>query len=88
MRIDPATLVSITEPRERAATPAGRPQGSPASVVSLGEAASAAGTSSADPAVTARIARIRDELATGSYVVDLDKLSEAILDDDLERTPS
>lgn len=85
MRIDPTTLVSITEPRERPAAPAGRPQSSPSSVVALGEAASATRASGEDPAVTARISRIREELASGSYVVDLDKLSEAILDDDLER---
>jgi anti-sigma28 factor (negative regulator of flagellin synthesis) len=85
MRIDPTTLVSITEPRERTATPSGRQHGSPSAVVALGEAATAARTSGEDPTVTARIARIREELADGSYVVDLDKLSANILDDELER---
>ncbi len=86
MRIDPTTLVSITNPRERGETPAPKPATSPSAVVSLGEAASAAGAAGgASSAVTARIAAIRDELAAGTYVVDLDKLSERILDDDLAR---
>ncbi len=88
MRIDPTTLTALSEPRERQAAPSARP-GSPSSVVSLGAAASAAqeaaGAETADPSVTTRIARIRAELDGGTYVVDLERLSERILEDDLLR---
>jgi anti-sigma28 factor (negative regulator of flagellin synthesis) len=85
MRIDPTALVSINDLRERAGAPAARPADSPSSVVALGEAAAGAQSSAATGDITARIAKIRDDLAAGAYVVDLDKLSERILDDDLER---
>ena len=53
-------------------------------MVSLGAAATrAAGT---DPSVTTRIGRIRELLASGDYQVDMDKLAERILDDDVART--
>ncbi len=85
MRIDPTTIVSINDTRPRPGNP-GRPDGSPSSVVSLGEAAAAAQVhGDVDPSITTRIARIREELAAGTYVVDLEKLSERILDDDLAR---
>lgn len=87
MRIDPTTILTVTSPRERtpaAAAPAPR---DPAAVVALGEAAAATqATSPTDPGVTTRIAKIRELLAGGDYVVDLDQLSERILDDDLARS--
>ena len=85
MRIEPTALATITDIRDRKPAVAARPTGSPSSVVSLGEAAETAQASSADPAVTARIASIRAELEAGTYVVDLEKLSQRILDDDLDR---
>jgi anti-sigma28 factor (negative regulator of flagellin synthesis) len=87
MRIDPTAILAIDPKRERpAATPAAasRPR-DPAAVVSLGESAAAAQAQPANPGVTAKISRIRELLAGGDYVVDLDKLSERILDDDVAR---
>lgn len=83
MRIDPTALTAIHDPRTREAGAGARPADDQASVVSLGAAARAAG---ADPTVTSRIARIRELLAGGDYQVDLDKLAERILDDDIART--
>ncbi len=87
MRIDPTILVSISDLRERTHAPAGHPTSPPpAAVVALGEAASSVpSTRVGEAAITAKIAQIREELAAGSYVVDLDQLSERILDDDVER---
>lgn len=84
MRIDPTALTAIHDPRAREAAPSARPADDQASVVSLGAAATrAAGT---DPSVTTRIGRIRELLASGDYQVDMDKLAERILDDDVART--
>jgi|GEM_PF-3080813 len=86
MRIETISGLAITTPRERpAATAAPKPR-DPAAVVSLGESATAAAAAPADPGVTTRIARIRELLDGGNYVVDLDKLSERILDDDAARS--
>jgi len=85
MRIDPTAIVTITDLRERKAPATDRPASSPSTVVSLGEAAGAARTSAPEGGITTRIASIRSALHAGTYVVDLDKLSERILDDDLDR---
>lgn len=89
MRIEPTAIQTISTPRERpsASTPASKP-GPPAAVVSLGESASAAAAAPANLGITTRIANIREALDAGSYVVDLDKLSERILDDDSARSTS
>jgi anti-sigma28 factor (negative regulator of flagellin synthesis) len=86
MRIDPTALTAIHEPRTREASTGPRPADDQASVVSLGAAASASRSGGLDPAITARIGKIRELLAGGNYHVDLDKLSERILDDDEART--
>ena len=86
MRIDPTALTAIHDPRTRETAPGARPAGDQAAVVSLGAAASASKTGGLDPAITARIGRIKELLASGDYHVDLDKLSERILDDDVART--
>lgn len=85
MRIEPTTIRTITDIRDRKAAPTPRTAPSPSSVVSLGEAAGTTQASAADPAITARIESIRAELEAGTYVVDLDKLSQQIFIDDLER---
>jgi anti-sigma28 factor (negative regulator of flagellin synthesis) len=86
MRIEPTAILTITDVvRDRKTATPSRPSGSPSSVVSLGEAAETAQAQSADPAVTTKIASIRAELEAGTYVVDLDKLSQRIFIDDLER---
>lgn len=87
MRIAPTAVLGLTGLREQPAAKPAPSERDPAAVVALGEAATAAAqTSSTDPAVTARIATIRELLETGEYVVDLDVLSERILDDDLARS--
>ncbi len=86
MRIDPTALTAIHDPRTREAPAGPRPADDQASVVSLGAAASASKSSGLDPAIAARIGRIKELLAKGDYHVDLDKLSERILDDDLARS--
>lgn len=91
MRIDPTALTAIHEPRTREASTGPRPaadQASQASVVSLGAAAHASQTSKLDPAISARIGRIRELLSSGEYTVDLDQLAERILDDDVARAGS
>ena len=87
MRIDPTALPPVLESptRESESTPARAPA-SPPAVVSIGDAASAAGTGRIPAAVDARIARVRELLASGKLEVDLDRLAERILDDDLART--
>jgi anti-sigma28 factor (negative regulator of flagellin synthesis) len=47
------------------------------------EAAQAVDT---DPAVSARINTVRAELEAGTYVVDLDKLSQRIFIDEIDRS--
>ena len=84
MRIDPTALTAIHDPRTREATTGGRPADDQASVVSIGAAATRAAGN--DPSVSTRINRIRELLASGDYQVDLDKLAERILDDDIART--
>lgn len=86
MRIDPTALTAIHEPRTREASNGPRPADDQASVVSLGAAAHASQTSKLDPAISARIGRIRELLSSGEYTVDLDKLAARILDDDVART--
>ncbi len=85
MRIDPTALTAIHEPRTREASSGPRPAGDQASVVSLGAAANASQAGGLDPAITARIGRIRELLASGEYQVNLDQLAERILDDDAAR---
>lgn len=86
MRIDPTAIHAIDAKRDRptAAGTTTRPR-DPAAVVSLGEGAAAAAAQPASAGVTAKLARIRELLAGGDYVVDLDQLSERILDDDIAR---
>jgi anti-sigma28 factor (negative regulator of flagellin synthesis) len=87
MRIDPTALTAIHDPRTpRETSPGARPADDEASVVTLGAAASASRARSADPSISTRIGRIRELLANGDYQVDLDKLAERILDDDVART--
>lgn len=86
MRIDPTALTAIHEPRPREASAGPRPADDQASVVSLGAAASASKNGGLDPAIAARIGRIKQLLASGDYHVDLGKLSERILDDDIARS--
>lgn len=89
MRIDPTTIAAITPPRERPMATAAAPKAhDPAAVVSLGQGATALQASSTDPGITTRIARIRELLADGDYVVDLDQLAGRILDDDEARSAS
>lgn len=86
MRIDPAIITPITDAQRRpGAAPA--KSGSPASVVSLGEdvSAAASATGEVSPEISARVTRVRELLAKGEYVVDLDKLASNILDDDIAR---
>lgn len=83
MRIDPTALTAIHDSRPRTVAPGARAADDQASVVSLGAAARATGI---NPTVTGRIERIRELLASGDYQVDLDKLAERILDDDVART--
>ena len=85
MRIEPTTILTITDVRDRKPAPIARREPSPSAVVSLGEAAGTSQASAPDPAITARIDSIRAELEAGTYVVDLDKLSQRIFLDDLER---
>ncbi len=85
MRIAPTTITPITDTERRPAaapTPAGH---TPASVVSLGADVAAATTGEVSPTVSAQVARVRELLAKGDYVVDLDRLAANILDDDLAR---
>lgn len=86
MRIDPTALTAIHEPRTREASTGPRQADDTASVVSLGAAASASQDTKLDPAISARIGRIRELLSSGDYHVDLDQLAERILDDDTART--
>lgn len=84
MRIDPTALTAIHDHRTR--EPAGAKRSADddqASVVSIGVAATKA--SGTDPSISTRIGRIRELLASGDYHVDLDKLAERILDDDVAR---
>ena len=83
MRIDPTALTAIDDHRTREPASAKRPADDQASVVSIGVAATRA--SGADPSISTRIGRIRELLANGDYHVDLDKLAERILDDDVAR---
>ncbi len=85
MRIEPTTILTISESHERKPAQAPRASASASTVVSLGDAAETAQTAATDPTVTARLDVIRTELEAGTYVVDLDKLSQRILIDDLER---
>lgn len=86
MRIDPTTIVPISEGRTRTTAPATRTPAEGASVVRLGEeAAAAAAASPLEPEVAARISRVRELLSAGEYEVDLDQLAERILDDDVAR---
>ena len=86
MRIDPTALTAIHEPRTREASTGPRPADDTASVVSIGAAARSSGSSSLEPAISARISRIRELLGNGDYQVDLDQLAGRILDDDVART--
>ena len=83
MRLDPTALTAITDHRTREPSAAKRPADDEASVVSIGVAATKA--TGADPSISTRIGRIRELLASGEYHVDLDKLAERILDDDIAR---
>ncbi|MBL8622550.1 MAG: flagellar biosynthesis anti-sigma factor FlgM [Myxococcales bacterium] len=85
MRIDPTTITPITDAERRPGPTSTRASGQPASVVALGPEASAAGTGGVTPEISARVGRVRELLAKGEYVVDLDRLAANILDDDLAR---
>lgn len=87
MRIDPTIITPITDAPRRPTAPPARGAGQDAAVVSLGADASAAAASSSgvSPEISARVSRVRELLANGEYVVDLDKLASRILDDDLAR---
>ena len=88
MRIDPKVITTpvATETRE---TPArARPRsntGGRASVVKL-TAAGAAMTEPASPSITKRLETIKAMVDAGEYPVDLDKLAERIVDDDMLRS--
>jgi|JI10StandDraft_1071094.scaffolds.fasta_scaffold28396_8 anti-sigma28 factor (negative regulator of flagellin synthesis) len=85
MRIDPATITPITDAERRPGPAPTRNSGQPASVVSLGPDVSAAASGEVSPEISARVSRVRELLAKGDYVVDLDRLAANILDDDLAR---
>lgn len=86
MRIDPTTIVPISEGRTRTTAQATRTPAEGASVVRLGDQATAAAAASPlEPEVAARISRVRELLSAGEYEVDLDQLAERILDDDVAR---
>ncbi|MBP6632674.1 MAG: flagellar biosynthesis anti-sigma factor FlgM [Kofleriaceae bacterium] len=84
MRIDPSKLAPITEPKPRDPRAAERDRSTPSSVVEL--TASSDGGSAIESGIAERIARVRELISTGQYAVDLDKLAERIVDDDLTRS--
>jgi anti-sigma28 factor (negative regulator of flagellin synthesis) len=85
MRIDPTTITPITDAERKTAPAPARGGNQPASVVSLGAEVSAAASAEISPEISARVSRVRELLANGDYVVDLDRLAANILDDDLAR---
>ncbi len=89
MRIDPKVVVPISAQEPRDAQPP-RARGTNADIVELSPAATSAASSTgevdkSDAAVTAKIAKIRTQLETGTYPIDLDQLASRILDDDSVR---
>ncbi len=84
MRIDPTVITPITDAQARPTAGRTKRNTQPASVVSLGTDAETA-ASAVGPEISARVSRVRELLAKGEYVVDLDKLASRILDDDLAR---
>lgn len=90
MRIDTKVTTPITSNEARKAAPretqAPATTGTKASVVQLSSAATAAARPAAH-GITARLEKIKALVDAGQYPVDLDKLAERIVDDDLLRAP-
>ncbi len=87
MRIDPTAIASLGEARARGTTPAKTEDATKddaSSVVKLGVAARTDATS-IEPAVAAKIERVKALLAQGNYPIDLDKLASRITDDEFDR---
>ncbi|MCE9578765.1 MAG: flagellar biosynthesis anti-sigma factor FlgM [Deltaproteobacteria bacterium] len=88
MRIDPTAIASLGEARARGTTAPKTDEAGvkndPSSVVKLGIAARTDATS-IEPAVAAKIERVKALLAQGNYPVDLDKLASRITDDEFDR---
>lgn len=94
MRIDPkvtttpvtATSTAETRGKQPAPTPTG-PAAGTSSVVNLSSegAKAASAASSGSTGITGRLAVIKTQLDTGTYPVDLDRLSNRIVDDELMR---
>jgi anti-sigma28 factor (negative regulator of flagellin synthesis) len=88
MRIDPKVITTPVATETRETPTRARPRsntGGRASVVTL-TAAGAALTEPARPSITTRLATIKAMVDAGDYPVDLDKLAERIIDDDMLRS--
>ncbi len=90
MRIEPKVVTPTPSATTRESSqPAKTTSGvEGASVVKLSSAGVAAsGSTDANHGITAKLATIRTQLATGTYPVDLDRLASRIVDDELLRGP-
>jgi len=90
MRIEPKVTTPVTAPttaEARSAKPEAAVKHDTSSVVQLsaGATAAASATPGASHGITARLATIKTQLATGTYPVDLDRLANRVVDDDVLR---
>jgi len=85
MRIDPK-LITVAAVTPKAARSDEKPRTAErGTIVELSTAGAAAMESTTSPEITAKVAKLRSQVATGSYKIDYEKLAERIVDDDILR---
>ncbi len=85
MRIDPK-LITIAPVPSKATRSEEKPRTEErGTIVEISTAGAAAMESTSSPEIAAKVAKLRAQVATGSYKIDYEKLAERIVDDDIQR---